>query len=53
VPVLYRYERHPLMKGWAALNFFFAKIALTQVWVIDHYGGAARVDVADYLNYKL
>lgn len=50
------YERHPLMKQWGPGNpmglhdFFFAKLSLEQVWVIDHYGGAARLTIADYLQ---
>ena len=35
------------------LNFFFSKIDIKQVWLIDHYGGAVRIPVADYLNFKL
>jgi hypothetical protein len=47
------YSRHPLMKEWATLgDFFFAKIELAQVWLIDHYGGAARIPVQDYLEFK-
>lgn len=52
------YARHPLMKQWGPGNpmglhdFFFAKLQLTQVWLIDHYGGAARIPVQDYLNFK-
>jgi len=52
------YSRHPLMKDWGPGNphslhdFFFAKIELKQVWLIDHYGGAARLPVKDYLAYK-
>eukprot|EP01052_Picozoa_sp_SAG31_P038525 SAG31_NODE_5168_length_2702_cov_2.425663_1_plen_355_part_00 len=50
------YQRHPLMKQWGPGNpmglhdFFFAKLELEQVWVIDHYGGAARLPVAEYLQ---
>ena len=50
------YQRHPLMKEWGPGNplglhdFFFAKLSLEQVWVIDHYGGAARLPIAEYLQ---
>lgn len=42
---------HPVMKTWASLGsheFFFATIDIAHLWLIDFFGGAADIAVADY-----
>ncbi|XP_004706905.2 protein CREG1 isoform X2 [Echinops telfairi] len=46
------FTRHPEMKTWPAdHHWFFAKLNITNIWVLDYYGGAKTVTPEDY--YKV
>ncbi|XP_055964535.1 protein CREG1 [Sorex fumeus] len=43
--------RHPEMKTWpASHNWFFAKLDITNIWVVDYFGGPKTVTPAEYYN---
>lgn len=45
------FSRHPVMKTWPADHkFFFAKMNILNIYVLDFFGGAAKVDVNEYFN---
>ncbi|KAG5833389.1 hypothetical protein ANANG_G00275410 [Anguilla anguilla] len=45
------FGRHPEMVDWPAdHDWFFAKLNITQVWVLDYFGGAKTVTPEDYFN---
>jgi hypothetical protein len=44
------FSRHPAMKQWVDLNFQFYKINISNIWLLDGYGGALDVDVEDYFK---
>ena len=44
-------SRHPLGEEWATFSdFFFGKIDVQDVWLIDTFGGASIIDPAEYFN---
>eukprot|EP00795_Rhopilema_esculentum_P007590 gene7590-13395_t len=48
------FSRHPEMVEWPeSHHFFFAKLQLTQVEVLDFFGPISLVSVEDYLKVKL
>lgn len=43
------FSRHPEMIDWPVdHNWFFAKMNITQVWVLDYFGGVKMVSPEDY-----
>ncbi|XP_030635682.1 protein CREG1 [Chanos chanos] len=45
------FSRHPEMTDWPSdHNWFFAKINITQVWVLDYFGGVKKVTPEDYFK---
>lgn len=45
------FSRHPVMKSWpAGHHWFFAKMNITHIFVLDFFGGASEVDVDDYFK---
>ncbi|XP_006872710.1 PREDICTED: protein CREG1, partial [Chrysochloris asiatica] len=45
------FTRHPEMKTWPSdHNWFFAKLNITNIWVLDYYGGAKIVTPEEYYN---
>ncbi|KPP74386.1 hypothetical protein Z043_106457 [Scleropages formosus] len=45
------FGRHPEMIDWPAdHDWFFAKMNITQVWVLDYFGGVKTVTPEDYFN---
>lgn len=43
------FSRHPEMIDWPVdHNWFFAKMAISQVWVLDYFGGVKMVSPEDY-----
>ncbi|KAG9349642.1 hypothetical protein JZ751_028090 [Albula glossodonta] len=47
------FGRHPEMIDWPAdHNWFFAKMNITQVWVLDYFGGVKTVTPEAYFNAK-
>uniref|UniRef100_G3SM52 Cellular repressor of E1A stimulateds 1 n=1 Tax=Loxodonta africana TaxID=9785 RepID=G3SM52_LOXAF len=45
------FTRHPEMKTWPSdHNWFVAKLNITNIWVLDYYGGAKIVTPAEYYN---
>ncbi|XP_053470997.1 protein CREG1 [Ictalurus furcatus] len=43
------FSRHPEMIDWPVdHNWFFAKMAVSQVWVLDYFGGVKMVSPDDY-----
>ncbi|XP_017557323.1 protein CREG1 [Pygocentrus nattereri] len=43
------FSRHPEMIDWPVdHNWFFAKMNITQVWVLDYFGGVKMVSPDDY-----
>ncbi|CAG0888392.1 unnamed protein product [Darwinula stevensoni] len=48
------FSRHPEMADWPPdHSFFFAKLNLTFVCVLDYFGGAQEVSVSDYFQVGL
>lgn len=48
------YERHPAMESWPTdHNWKVNKINMTEIWLIDIYGGATIVDIYDYFDVNL
>ncbi|KAM6217256.1 protein CREG1 [Rhynchocyon petersi] len=47
------FTRHPEMKTWPSdHNWFVAKLNITNIWVLDYYGGAKIVTPEEYFNVK-
>lgn len=45
------FTRHPEMKDWpASHHWFFAKLNLTNIWVLDYFGGPKVVTPEEYYN---
>ncbi|XP_060053939.1 protein CREG1 isoform X3 [Erinaceus europaeus] len=45
------FTRHPAMKTWpSSHNWFFAKLNITNIWVVDYFGGAKVVTPEEYYN---
>uniref|UniRef100_A0A1A8CIQ8 Cellular repressor of E1A-stimulated genes 1 n=2 Tax=Nothobranchius kadleci TaxID=1051664 RepID=A0A1A8CIQ8_NOTKA len=45
------FTRHPEMIDWPTdHNWFFAKFNITQVWVLDYFGGVKTVSPDDYFQ---
>ncbi|KAL0270876.1 UNVERIFIED_CONTAM: hypothetical protein PYX00_008149 [Menopon gallinae] len=45
------FSRHPEMESWPAdHDWFFAKLKIKQIILIDHFGGATYVNIQDYFN---
>ncbi|XP_017655456.1 protein CREG1 [Nannospalax galili] len=43
--------RHPEMKTWpSSHNWFFAKLNITNIWVLDYFGGPKIVTPEEYFN---
>ncbi|XP_037681362.1 protein CREG1 isoform X2 [Choloepus didactylus] len=43
--------RHPEMKTWpSSHSWFFAKLNITSIWVLDYFGGAKIVTPEEYFN---
>lgn len=43
------FTRHPEMKSWpASHNWFFAKLNITHIWVVDYFGGPKTVTPEEY-----
>jgi len=48
------FSRHPSMEDWPSdHSWFFAKIDISYIWLIDIYGGAAVIDPADYFAVEM
>lgn len=46
--------RHPEMKTWpSSHNWFFAKLNITNIWVLDYFGGPKVVTPEEYFNVTL
>nr|XP_004658879.1 protein CREG1 [Jaculus jaculus] len=46
--------RHPEMKSWpSSHNWFFAKLNITNIWVVDYFGGPKIVTPEEYFNVTL
>ncbi|KAM4699372.1 protein CREG1 isoform 2-T2 [Discoglossus pictus] len=47
------FSRHPEMKDWPHdHNWFFAKLNITNIWVLDYFGGIKTVTPEDYYSAK-
>jgi len=47
------FSRHPVMDDWPeGHHWFFAKIDIKNILILDYFGGAVTVPVADYFNAK-
>ncbi|XP_045402584.1 protein CREG1 isoform X2 [Lemur catta] len=45
------FTRHPDMETWpASHNWFFAKLNITNIWVLDYFGGPKIVTPEEYYN---
>ncbi|XP_023446353.1 protein CREG1 [Dasypus novemcinctus] len=45
------FTRHPEMKTWPSSHkWFFAKLNITNIWVLDYFGGAKLVTPEEYFN---
>lgn len=45
------FSRHPEMLDWPTdHNWFFAKMNITQVWVLDYFGGVKTVTPEAYFK---
>lgn len=45
------FSRHPEMADWPTdHNWFFAKMNISQVWVLDYFGGVKKVTEEEYYN---
>ncbi|TWW63868.1 protein CREG1 [Takifugu flavidus] len=48
------FSRHPEMMDWPSDHgWFFAKFNITQVWVLDYFGGVKTVTPEEYFNATL
>ncbi|NWX16253.1 CREG1 protein, partial [Aegotheles bennettii] len=47
------FSRHPEMESWPKdHNWFFAKFNITNIWVLDYFGGLKIVTPEEYYNVK-
>lgn len=47
------FKRHPQMKSWPKdHNWYVAKLQVQHIWLIDFFGGAADVPIANYTAAK-
>lgn len=46
------FERHPTMANWPH-DFLVYKIAISNIWLIDIYGGASTIEIDDYYSAKV
>ncbi|XP_078512827.1 protein CREG1 [Lissotriton helveticus] len=47
------FSRHPEMASWPKDHeWFFAKLNITNIWVLDYFGGMKNVTIDDYFNVK-
>lgn len=47
------FERHPVMASWPiGHRWFFAKLNITNIWVLDYFGGMKTVTPEEYYNVK-
>ncbi|XP_062982871.1 protein CREG1 [Elgaria multicarinata webbii] len=45
------FSRHPEMESWPrGHNWFFAKLNITSIWVLDYFGGIKTVTPQEYFN---
>ncbi|XP_054443793.1 protein CREG1 isoform X2 [Pteronotus mesoamericanus] len=45
------FTRHPEMKSWpSSHNWFFAKLNITNIWLVDYFGGPKIVTPEEYYN---
>lgn len=48
------FSRHPVMATWPSdHSWFFGKLDIADLWMIDTYGGAASIDPKDYFDASL
>jgi hypothetical protein len=48
------YQRHPAMSSWPEDHgFYVGKLSISDIWLIDMYGGASQVDVSDYNSAEI
>lgn len=48
------FVRHPEMKHWpSSHNWFFAKLKISRIWVLDYFGGPKVVTPEEYFNVTL
>lgn len=48
------FQRHPAMSTWPeGHGFFVGKLSISDIWLIDEYGGASQVDVSDYNQVEM
>ncbi|XP_023301314.2 protein CREG1 [Lucilia cuprina] len=46
-------ERHPAAKNWLkAHSFYLCELNITNIFVLDYYGGPHTVNITDYYNTK-
>ncbi|XP_009322220.1 PREDICTED: protein CREG1 [Pygoscelis adeliae] len=47
------FSRHPEMENWPKdHNWFFAKFNITNIWVLDYFGGLKIVTPEEYYSVK-
>lgn len=47
------FSRHPLMPSWpSGHDFGFKKLEISEVWILDFYGGGSSLPLQDYYNAK-
>ena len=45
------FQQHPRMEDWpASHDFYFSKLNITDIWLIDFFGGPSIIPVEDYFN---
>lgn len=45
------FSRHPIMKSWPSdHHFFFAKMDIVHIYVLDYFGGPSEVNVDEYFK---
>ncbi|KAG8232955.1 hypothetical protein J437_LFUL011447 [Ladona fulva] len=48
------FSRHPAMKNWPKdHNWFFAKLKIESICLLDYFGGPKYISVDDYFNVKI
>lgn len=48
------FVRHPEMKHWPSSHkWFFAKLTISNIWVLDYFGGPKVVTPEEYFNVTL
>ncbi|XP_062906686.1 protein CREG1 [Mobula hypostoma] len=47
------FKRHPEMSSWPSSHeWYFAKLSITNIWVLDYFGGIKTVTPEEYYNAK-